>query len=500
MIDTNTFLAAPSVSTLLMALMLITVLYLARKPAHAVINRIMHLFYSSFRIGSRSILQAEKRLKERNREVLLELGREQAERQLQREFFRINKVVERDLGGYPALQRTIAEQINTIEESYAESGEIPAPSPDWVNAVEAIAKLKITAKSNLSSKVLDDIHKTAVHQQQEAVKEYRGSIKSRHEILQSMLPFWRKLSHTVDEVAATMNQLINRAKEIDVKMQRYEEISQGASVAERTLRASATTQFFIALFVVLIAVGGAVINFNLIALPMSEMVGASDRIGAFKVSDVAAMVIILVEVAMGLFLMEALRITRLFPIISAMDDKMRVRILWITFSILFTLACVESALAFMRDQIAADLHALRSSLTAVASNPSDIIATAQNPSMIPMLGQMVLGFILPFALTFVAIPLESLVHSSRTVIGDLMAMCLKSLAVLFRLTGNIFRELGKTLIHCYDIVIFAPLCVEGWVSGYIRHKNGVSRVEIGQQDCMDQPQKTGFSLADTLKM
>ena len=66
---------------------------------------------------------------------------------------------------------------------------------------------------------------------------------------------------------------------------------------------------------VVIAAGGAVINFNLIALPMSEMVGGGSYIGDWKTSDVAALVIILVEVAMGLYLMESLRITRLFPVI-----------------------------------------------------------------------------------------------------------------------------------------------------------------------------------------
>ena len=33
---------------------------------------------------------------------------------------------------------------------------------------------------------------------------------------------------------------------------------------------------------------------------------------------------------MGLFLMESLRITRLFPVIGALPDKTRVRMIWIT--------------------------------------------------------------------------------------------------------------------------------------------------------------------------
>jgi len=37
---------------------------------------------------------------------------------------------------------------------------------------------------------------------------------------------------------------------------------------------------------------------------------------------------------MGLFLMDSLRITRLFPVIGALPDRIRVRMIWITFSIL----------------------------------------------------------------------------------------------------------------------------------------------------------------------
>lgn len=113
----------------------------------------------------------------------------------------------------------------------------------------------------------------------------------------------------------------------------------------------------------MIATGGVIINFNLIALPMSEIVGGGSYIANFKISDVAALVIILVEISMGLFLMESLRITHLFPVIGQLDDRMRRKMIWISFTLLFTLAGVESALAFIRDQIASDLQALRQSLS-----------------------------------------------------------------------------------------------------------------------------------------
>ena len=59
-----------------------------------------------------------------------------------------------------------------------------------------------------------------------------------------------------------------------------------------------------------VAIGGAAINFSLIARPMAEMVGGTSLIGGFRTADIAALVIIMVEISMGLLLMESLRITR----------------------------------------------------------------------------------------------------------------------------------------------------------------------------------------------
>jgi len=76
---------------------------------------------------------------------------------------------------------------------------------------------------------------------------------------------------------------------------------------------------------------------------------------------------------------------------------------------------------------------------------------------------MVMGFVLPFALVFVAIPLESFVHASRTVIGMLAVMVLRSIAALLRFVGNVVYHGARMLVRIYDLVIFAPLWVESLV-------------------------------------
>ena len=430
----------------------VVLLYLARTPAHRALRATGRAVHNGLRLTARSVQLAEQALSVRNRDVLLTAGAESAEREVEREFERIAKVVERDVAALPSLQRQLAEQVTHLDEDYRASAEVPPPSPGWVKAVAAVAELSGKGDAPVAS-ILEEIHHSTAAQHDSALAEYRDAVADRHEKLDRMMPRWRRVAVALEQTGKKTTALLERTRLIDGHMDRYAEVRAGTDRAERVLTSSALTQFFISGFVLAIAVGGAAINFNLIALPMSEMVGGGSYIGNWKTSDVAALVIILVEVAMGLYLMESLRITRLFPVIGQMDDRMRVKMAWVTFAILFILAGIESSLALMRDRIAADLQALRQSLAAV-----EPVHTPT--SMIPTIGQMVMGFILPFALTFVAIPLETFVHSSRTVLGTGLALSLRWTAFALRLFGSASQALGELLVDVYDVVIFLPLWIE----------------------------------------
>jgi len=195
---------------------------------------------------------------------------------------------------------------------------------------------------------------------------------------------------------------------------------------------------------------------------MAEMVGGTSLVGGFKTADIAALVIILVEISMGLFLMESLRITRLFPVIGALPDKTRVRMIWITFTMLFLLASVEAGLAFMREVLLHDELAtsalLRGDGGAAIGNEYMWITTA---------AQMGMGFILPFALTFVAIPLETFVHSLRTIIGLIAMGLMQVTSLLLRLLGSGFRYLSVVVAQVYDLPLFIPL----WWAARERNSN-----------------------------
>ena len=452
----------PFASGVILFVVLVAVMYFARSPAHLAIVSFSRVIHNAMRLSARSVMRAESRLNDRNREVLLAQGREAVERIIEREFDRIDATVRRDLAEYPALHRRLSEEITQIDDDYKDSTEVPPEPPGWVKAVDAVAK--IPGKDPMVASILEDIHSSMVKANTQAIEEYRKSSHKRHEHLKNMMPHWRKVRSILGQVDKSVHSLLSRSQKIDRHMDEYESIVKGTERAVRTLSSSSLTQFFVSALVLAIAVGGAIVNFQLIERPMQEMVGANNYLmQGVKTSYVVALVIIFVEMSMGLFLMESMRITRLFPIIGALNDKIRVRMIVAFFIILTSLALIEAGLAFIREILMED--ELRTS-AALAGQAAAAQQVTNEFLWISTVAQMGLGFVLPFALMFVAIPLESFVHSFRTVIGLVAVGFMRMVAWLLRLIGNVMKFISNSIIHLYDLVIFAPL----WIEKTIKHK------------------------------
>lgn len=465
------FMIVPSIflSGLIWFVLIIAVLYFARIPAHKSIIAFCRVLQNTFRLSAHSVIKVEKRLLERNKEVLLAQGREVSERIIEREFDRIDATVRKDLAEYPSLQRHLSEEITQIDADYKKSTEVPPEPPGWVKAVDAVAK--IPTKDPMVANILEDIHNSMVKANTHATEEYRKASHKRHVYLKDMMPHWRKVLQVLGQVDKSVNSLLTRSQTIDRHMADYEGIVKGTERSVRMLSSSSLTQFFVSAFVLAIAVGGALINFNLIARPLAEMVGGTSRIMGVPINNIAAMVIILVELAMGIFLMESMRITRLFPVIGALNDKVRIRMAWSFFSILLFLALVEAGLAFMRELIMEDSAATRAILR--GDGNTEVVQTSY--LWITTAAQMGMGFVLPFALMFVAIPLETFVQSLRTVMGIVSVSFLRTLIWLMHMSSNFMRHIARAMINSYDLIIFAPL----WIEKYLLHKNEDSQ-EIKQ--------------------
>ncbi|MEJ2726301.1 MAG: hypothetical protein P8175_17000 [Deltaproteobacteria bacterium] len=129
-------------------------------------------------------------MEKRNKEVLMSSGEEAAERVIEREFERVESVMKRDLSAYPSLHRSMADLVTRIDEDYKESAEVPPPPPDWVKAVDSLAKLE-SRGDNWLGNILTEVHKTAVTQHKKVMEEYRSAVGERHALLEKMRPHWR---------------------------------------------------------------------------------------------------------------------------------------------------------------------------------------------------------------------------------------------------------------------------------------------------------------------
>jgi hypothetical protein len=442
----------PAVSAVILLALLVVALYLARRTAHQAIRAITDALGRGLRLASHAVARGEERLAARNREVLLSAGREAKERIVEREFVRVGDSVRKDLANYPTLHRALSESIVRIEEDQEKAVEVPPEAPGWVQAVKVIANLDA---KNGGTEILEDIHKSMIRAHSEAMDDYRKASGERHALLRKMMPDWRQIQETLGRVNKNVESVLERALAIDRHMQEYDDIVKGEDRAVSILSSSSLVYFFVSALVLSVAAAGAAINFTLIARPMAEMVGGTSFIGNFRTADIAALVIIMVEISMGLFLMESLRITRLFPVISALSDKMRRRMMFVTFVILLLMASIEAGLAYMREVLLQDELA-----TSALLRGDGVAGTVNEHLWITTAAQMGMGFILPFALVFVAIPLETFIHSLRTVLGLIGIGLMRAISLLLRVFGNGMRHIGTLAERLYDLPLFVPLWIE----------------------------------------
>lgn len=461
----------PLLSAAIWTIAALLTLYLARKYFHQSIRALARLVRNALRIASVSVRSAQKRLERRNREVLVENGRQSAKRRLGKELYHINAAVEKNLKTYAALHHQVSEVITRIEEDHRSSMDVPPALPNWVPVIEAIAGIDHPGDTMVSH-TLADIHGTLERQHSTAIETYRNASKTRHGILNRMLPRWLKLQKMIGELKKSVTALIDRSVTIDQHMNDYKRFQEGSETAERAALMSSLTQFLVSGLLLLVTVGGAIINIHLIALPFSEMVGGGNYIGPFKASIVAALVITTIELGLGLLIMESLKITRLFPIIGVMDDTKRSRLFACLLALLFVFAGVEASLALLRDRMVSEMASLKGMLAGVEQTDNPV-------GMIPAIALMIIGFVLPFWIALGAIPLATFIASTRSILGVAAAVGLGAMAFVLRLCGNVAVYTGNLIIILYDLIIFPTLWLESILSVATRKPSASPKAQSG---------------------
>src|SRR4051794_7041336 len=449
--------ANPAASLLVLAIVAQVFLYAARHPMHRAFAALGRLLSGGFRVGARFCRSVSTAIAQRDREMLADAGKGDAEARIAREFRRIEGTYSKELSRYPDLHRRMDEVTAKIDGDYKECGLAAPTPPGWAEATAAVAKMEGSG-DRVVTKLLEEIHRTAKDAEKKALSEVRETNSKRHKILSGMAPMWKELKNLVVESGRSVTKALESTKRIDGYMESYEKIRKSEPKAIRAVGWASTQLFVVSLLVLAVAIGGAFVNFNLIALPMSELVPSGSRIGGMPVSTVAALVVVLMEVAAGVFAMEMLGVTSFFPKLELLPKSRRRMILTVALGGLFMLACIEASLAILREQIVESSSALKASL----AGASVVADTAT--SRIPVIGQAVLGFILPWILAMVAVPLETMISTGGHIVLCVVAGLLHVGGMLARFLGHACKYLLEAARHVFDIYIVIPMQVQKMIA------------------------------------
>jgi hypothetical protein len=431
-------------------------------------------------------VRAADELQENSREVLLAAGTRDAQARLDRELQRVDAGFAEQVGQYGRLQRRLDDTLIAVDKDYQDGGIAPLEVPGWSAAVEAIANIPMAGDPNIQ-KVLDGIRQSSEEAERKALAAYRADTTKRHKILGGMLPVWKEIRSLLGKMKDSVSLVLESSNRINAFVEDYEKIRQDREESARALTYSAGKLFVVATGVLAIALGAAFVNFQLIALPMSELVPAGARVGGIPVSMVSALVLVLMEAVLGIFLMDMLGITELFPKLGTIPRSRRRLILGLALAGLFFLASVESSLAILREQIVEAESALKLSL---AGEESRIVQSASQ-SMIPVVGQAVLGFILPWILALVAVPLEMFLDSGRHVFASLTVASLRFAGIVTGAAAHLSRHLTGLIASVYDAYIAIPLRVESTLA----NGSKTNRSKSGHDDRAVATVRPGGSLA-----
>ncbi len=404
--------------------------------------------------------ESAERLARRNREALLAEGELELRGRIQRELHRIDASFSEKLGHFAKLHRRLDDLAVRLDDDYQHCGGSPPEVPGWASAVEAVSAIPNGGDPNVM-KVLDGIRVSLADAAKRALALYRDETRVRHKLLGRMRPAWKEVRGLLSRMKDIAAQTLGVTARIDRCVDEFQALAAARKSKDADPTWSPMKPFLVSLLVLAVAFGGAFINFQLIALPMSELVPAGSRVGGVQVATLAALVIVLMETAVGIFVMDMLGITDLFPKLATASAGRRRLILCLGLAGLFFLAAVESSLAVLREHIVEADATLKLAL----AGATETVVAAPATSSIPVIGQAVLGFVLPWILAMVAIPLESFLDSGKHVVPKLGVLALHGLghvAGALALGARMLTVAGSSL---YDVYVSIPLRLERMVRG-----------------------------------
>lgn len=404
----------------------IVILYVARPAAHRFLRAAFRFLADLFLVGGHAVAGWSAFLANRCREQLIEHRADEIESTIERERRQLGTRLGAELAGYPELHRRLVEELVALEDDFRQSAMQPTGTAligpngeqipqqlDWRG--RRLARERVARLSRIVRRL--------------------GPIQTLLERLQN-----------IDQRAQ------NAARRIEVALGEYRALLLSPERRAAGVGISSLQRFLVGLLFGVVAIGGAFLNFFLIERPMAEMVGENYEVAGLPLPQAAALVMIMLEATAGIALMEFWGVTRLVPFVDRLEPHKRTILTIASLVFLFALASIEAGLALVREDIIRQTAVTVQQIQGGPAPPS--------PSMLPQIVQATLGFVIPFLLALIAVPLELLLTYGTVLGGFLVSAALGLVAVALRLIHRVLRGLEALLIALYDLVIFLPLGIE----------------------------------------
>ncbi len=345
---------------------------------------------------------------------------------------------------------------------------------------------------NIQASIRDDLEDTATemqetnlkvgelitrvtHDHEESLKE---DVRNRRTWFRRLAGLFRSMDRVLKRLDTKLDDNSRRWTSFNDLLRQYKELLESKEGREIIKYGSVLTTFIIGILFLPVVAGGAVLNYQLIALPMLEIVGSSTLVAGYPIHQAAALIVILLEATAGILFFEAMRITHLLGLFDGLDRKTRRNLAIFFGSILVILATAEAALAVLRDYVL-EATGEASTFLSSGSQPEGEEADAISGTLRTIV-QATFGFIIPFVLACVAIPLEMVLTTISTVTAIVVAnLILPLFIIISAIFAALLKGFGELLLAIYRIAIFIPESLHKFFKAVFRPRT--ASPEVGQQ-------------------
>ncbi|MEJ2655122.1 MAG: hypothetical protein P8Z69_07455 [Acidihalobacter sp.] len=431
------------VSAVVWALLAIVLLYLARRPAHEALRVASSALARWLRAAARALSGVRGRLLNQQRILHAAMALDMAERRIERTTRRFAHSIERDLGAFPQLQRRLTDQIERIDRDYHDSADTPPVPPQWLDAVDAVARTQGAGDSAVAG-ILDAMHGTLTRAAHDSLDEFRFVSRKRHGLLRRMLPQWRRAARMLSRMDGNVAVLTRRAESIDGQIERYTQLRDEPPALTLGAQAQYWMRCVFAAAALVVMGVLAVTEHALLAPPLLALLPNPASVFGVPLAHVEAWVVIGAEVVFGLLLLEVNRATRLLPALGLLGPRARLRsgvllgLLWL------------ATVAFAGTMV--------------------VLGAPTKATVAHSIAEVGVVVLLALLLLPTGLLLDMVLNTGRSVVLSVLGGILEAAALLLRVLGWLARLAGRVLIYAYDLVVFLPLAIDAVIAMRRRHK------------------------------